>query len=73
MAKRNALDNIDASPLEKTVGRPAAEKLISKMFRVNAQQDQRIREAMFLSGRTLQDIVTEGIELWIAENLKGKM
>ena len=72
MAKRNALDNVDTGEA-KSVGRPAAEKPVQKVFRVNAQQDQRLREAMYLSGETLQTIVTEGIELWIAERLKGKM
>lgn len=72
MAK-NPLSNVNTDAAVKSVGRENAEKLTQKMFRVNPQQEQRIREAMFYSGRTLQDIVTEGIELWIAENLKGKM
>lgn len=73
MAKKNAFDNVDTDAAVKSTGRAPAEKPVSKMFRVSPQQDQRIREAVFLSGRTMQDIVIEGIELWIAENLKGKM
>ena len=72
MAKRNALDNVNLDAA-KSVGRPAADKMTLKTFRVNAQQEQRLREAMFLSGCTMQDILVQGLELWIAENLKGKM
>ena len=72
MAKRNALDNVNTEEA-KSVGRPAADKPVSKMFRVTQQQEARLKEAMYLGGATLQTIVTEGIELWIEKNLKGKM
>ncbi|WP_225760255.1 hypothetical protein [Leclercia sp. Marseille-Q4284] len=73
MAKKSALDNINTDAAVKSTGRKAADELVSKMFRMTPQQDQRLREAMYLSGKSLKDIMTEGLELWIAENLKGKM
>ena len=73
MAKKSALDNINTDAAVKSTGRKPADELVSKMFRMTQQQDQRLREAMYLSGKSLKDIMTEGLELWIAENLKGKM
>ncbi|MCK7435930.1 hypothetical protein [Enterobacter bugandensis] len=73
MAKRNALDNVNIEPAT-TTGRASAEKPVSKMFRMTAQQDAALKEAMYLTGESMQSIVIEGIELWIAEKKKaGKM
>lgn len=71
--KPSLLANVNTDEVIKSVTRDNAEKQISKIFKVNIQQDQRIREAMYLSGRTLKDITLEGIDLWIEKNLKGKM
>lgn len=73
MAKKSALDNVNTDAAVKSTGREPAEKMVPKMFRVTMQQDERIREAMFHSKKTLKDILTEGLELWIEKNLKGKM
>lgn len=71
--KRNPLDNVNIEPA-KSVGRETADKPVSKMFRMTPQQDAALKEAMYLTGVSMQAIVIEGIELWIAAQKKaGKM
>lgn len=71
--KKNMFEGANTDAAVKAVTRDNAEKQYSKIFKVDESQDRRIKEAMYLSGRTLKDICVEGVELWIAANLKGKM